>query len=229
MIDSNRTLAALVTAFPAASTVLLRHRLDFCCRGDRPLGQACREAGIDPDRVVLEIEDELERARDQENLRSWVEAPLAELVGHIVERYHEPLRRDMPALAAAARRVQQVHRDKPSCPHGLAEHLEHMFEELTAHMIKEERVLFPLICTGRSRAAVQPVRVMFAEHEVHARAMARTRELTANLVAPAEACRTWRSLYDGLVRLEAELMAHVHLENHILFPRALAASPPGRS
>lgn len=114
---------------------------------------------------------------------------------------------------------------QPSCPHGLAAHLASTFGELSQHMANEERVLFPMIRAGLGRAAAPPIEVMRAEHEDHARALARTRELTGDLVAPPEACATWRSLYAGLVRLEAELMEHVHLENHILFPRVLDQGP----
>src|SRR5690349_14377302 len=231
MIDTNTTLAAFVSQHPPATAVFLRHRLDFCCRGDRPLAQACRQAGLDPTVVADEIEAELVRVSAP--LPSLAGEPLAAVIDHIVERYHRAHRVDMPALLAAARAIERVHRAKPSCPHGLADHLEEMFEEMSDHMAKEEQVLFPMIRAGLGASAAPPIRVLRAEHEDHARRLTRTRELTADLVAPAEACATWRSLYDGLRRLESELMEHVHLENHVLFPRALdakdASSSSGRS
>lgn len=231
MIDTNTTLAAIVTQHPPATAVFLRHRLDFCCRGERPLAQACRQAGLDPTVVADEIEAELVRVHAPQ--RSFAGEPIPAVIDHIVERYHRTHRVDMPALLAAARSVERVHQAKPSCPHGLADHLEELFEELSEHMAKEEQVLFPMIRAGLGPSAAPPIRVLRAEHEDHARGLTRTRELTADLVAPPEACATWRSLYDGLRRLESELMQHVHLENHVLFPRALgpndASSSSGRS
>jgi regulator of cell morphogenesis and NO signaling len=218
MIDTNTTLAALVSQHPVASAVFLRHQLDFCCRGQRPLAQACEQAGVDPTVVASEIEAEVARATCASP--PYAALPSPALIDHIVEHYHDAHRRDMEALLRAAQQVERVHQRKPSCPRGLAEHLGSTFRALTDHMDREEAVLFPRIRAG---LGVGPaIRVMRDEHDEHAQALARTRELTADLVAPPEACATWRSLYEGLVRLEAELMRHVHLENHVLFARVSA-------
>ena len=120
-----------------------------------------------------------------------------------------------------ARKVEAVHGDKSSCPRGLADHLEHMSEELEQHMQKEEQLLFPMILGGRGRMASMPISVMEQEHQDHGRNLARMSVLAHEYVAPEEACNTWRALYLGLAELEAELMEHIHLENHVLFPRTL--------
>ena len=96
-----------------------------------------------------------------------------------------------------------------------------MAEALEEHMQKEEQVLFPMIRGGRGRMARMPVQVLEEEHRDHAQNLARMRELAGDFDPPAEACGTWRALYLGLHELEAEIMQHVHLENHVLFPRAL--------
>ncbi len=212
-------LGTLATEHPGATRVLLRHGLDFCCGGGQSLAQACARAGLDPAAVLAEIE----AGEVQTPQVPWRERPLHELVEHILARYHEPLRRDLPALLAAARKVERVHADKSACPRGLADHIEHMAHDLEAHMLKEERVLFPAILGGhRGPGLAPPVQVMRAEHDTHGANLRRLRELAHGFEAPPEACRTWRALYDGLARLEAELMEHVHLENNVLFPRALA-------
>ena len=88
-------------------------------------------------------------------------------------------------------------------------------------MQKEEQVLFPMILSGRGAMAAMPVSVMEEEHRDHGKNLERTRALTNDFIAPESACNTWRALYLGLAELERDLMEHIHLENNVLFPRAL--------
>ncbi len=220
MTDANQTLGQLATAHPAATRVFLRHRLDFCCGGRRKLADACSESGLDPAAIVAEIAAAGEAPRAER----WDEKPLSELITFILTRFHEPLRRDLAALIEAAQRVERVHAQKPSCPRGLAAHLERFQDEILQHLAKEEVVLFPAIQTGRHGAQVHmPIRVMMQEHDDHSVSLRRLRELATDFDPPPEACATWRALYAGLRTLESELMEHIHLENNILFPRALNA------
>lgn len=218
MTSPNTTLAQIAIDNPAAPGVFLRHGLDFCCHGQRPLAEACTEKGIDPRTVIAEIERNTPAPPEK---GSWAVRPLPEIVEFILERYHAAHRRDVPDLILLAAKVEQVHAEKASCPRGLTRHLQDIQEAMESHMAKEERILFPLISAGRGAMAVMPIKVMMAEHEDHGQSLRRTRELTADLVPPPEACTTWRALYAGLAKLEAELMEHIHLENNILFPRAL--------
>ena len=151
----------------------------------------------------------------------WADRPAGDLVDHIIVTYHEALRRDVPALVETARKVERVHADKPFAPLGLADLLAEMWGELQSHMMKEEKVLFPMLRAGMHGAQVfMPVRVMEHEHDEHARHLAQIRALTNDLVIPAHACATWAALYQDLRRFEAELVEHIDLENHVLFPRA---------
>lgn len=220
MIDTRTTLAELAVHHPIATRIFLRHRLDFCCGGNRPLEAACREASLDPSAIASEIDAETGRLGGDPTV--WAERPLPELVQHILDRYHAPLRQDLPALVALAQKVERRHADKAACPRGLAALLESVHEEVESHLAKEEQILFPMIAAGRGADAGMPIRVMGLEHDDHGRNLRLIRELTGDLVIPAEACRSWTALYEGLLRLEAELMEHIHLENHVLFPRALA-------
>jgi regulator of cell morphogenesis and NO signaling len=211
------TLGDLARA-PSATKVFLRHRLDFCCRGGRTLQDACAAAGLDPAAIALELEQEARRGTTETR---WDERSQVELADHIEAHYHAGLRRDLPPLIEAARKVERVHQNKPAVPAGLADHLAEFFAEMESHMTKEERVLFPMIRRGgRGEAVYMPVRVMETEHDGHRIALERIRVLTGDLQAPAHACATWRALYDGLATLEAELMQHIHLEYNILFARA---------
>ncbi|NLE88800.1 MAG: iron-sulfur cluster repair di-iron protein [Myxococcales bacterium] len=152
----------------------------------------------------------------------WDTQPLPEIIHFVLSRYHEPHREELPALIDAARRVEREHADKPSCPRGLAAQLAELDAELRQHMAKEEQVLFPAILSGRGGPMVHmPIRVMMQEHEDHGASLQRLRDLTGGYVPPPEACSTWLALYAGLGKLEAELLAHIRLENEVLFRRAL--------
>ena len=220
MIDPHETLGQVATAHPASTHVFLRHRLDFCCGGSQLLGDACRAAGLKPETIIAEIEAE-SAAKDP---KRWDTRPLPEVIDFILTRYHEPLRADLSALLEAARKVERVHAKKPSCPRGLAAHVEALDAELQQHLTKEEQVLFPAIRSGCVGADVQkPILVLTHEHDDHGVGLKRLRELATDFSPPPEACATWRALYSGLEKLEAELMEHIHLENNVLFPRALNA------
>lgn len=213
------TLAELASTHPAAARVFLTHGLDFCCKGRRPLSAACSEKGLDPGSVLEEIEG----AEGGGDLSAWSARPVAELIDHILSRYHAGLRRDFPALIAMAEKVEERHADKPTVPVGLAAHLRAMEAAALDHLGKEEMILFPAILAGHGASMGGPVQCMEAEHLDHGANLARTRALTGDLVPPEQACTTWRALYLGLAALERDLMEHIHLENNVLFPRVLMA------
>ena len=211
-------LGELAAANPSATRVFLRHRLDFCCGGRRTLAEACERAGLDSAAIVAELEQEA--TRGDSSVR-WESRSQTELADHIESHYHAGLRRDLPPLIEAARKVERVHASKPGVPTGLADVLTEFFDEMQTHMGKEEKILFPMIRRGaRAEGVYMPVRMMESEHDSHREQLAKIRELTDDLRLPAHACATWTALYHGLETIEAELMQHIHLENNILFSRA---------
>lgn len=221
MTMTDATLAELAVRLPAASRVFRRHGLDYCCGGKRPLADACRARDLDPETVLAEVERESALALAA--VPSFEGRSQGEIIDHILERYHDPLRAELPELVAMAKRVEMRHGDKPECPRGLAAHLDQMHAELLSHLSKEEGILFPLLRSGGGMMSPQgPITVMRHEHDDHAASLRRTRELAHDLVPPAVACNTWRALYLRLAQLEADLMDHIHVENNVLFPRALA-------
>lgn len=215
-ITADQSLGEIATRIPAASRVFRSMGLDYCCRGKRSVSEACSEAGLDPAAVLQSIQ-----ATEPEPESSWESKPLPALVAHIVDRYHDTLRRELPELCEMAATVEQKHAAKPSCPHGLAMHLHGIHEAVLSHLEKEEGILFPMILAGHGARAGGPIQVMEMEHEEHGANLARTRALTSDLVAPPEACPTWQALYARLRELETDLMDHIALENNVLFPRAL--------
>jgi regulator of cell morphogenesis and NO signaling len=218
MHTTSTSLAELARENPSATRVFLRHRLDFCCGGKRTLAEACERSGLDATQILAELEQEAQRGQAAPG---WETRSLTELADHIESHYHAALRRDLPGLIEAAKRVERVHADKPAAPLGLASVLTEFFDDMQQHMQKEERVLFPMLRRGaRGEAVYMPVRMMESEHDSHGQELAKIRALTDDLTLPAHACATWTALYNGLAHVEAELMQHIHLENNILFARA---------
>ncbi len=218
MLKPDMTLADIAVSRPAATRVFSRHHLDFCCGGKQTVADACTEAGLDTAGLLSEIEREEPGAAD---LDRWEARPIGELADFVVDRYHSALRRQLPTLVELAAKVEKRHAEKATCPTGLHALLVEMQAEVDAHLMKEEQVLFPMIKLGRGPAVQMPIRVMYQEHDDHGQNLRRIRELTDDLVPPPEACVSWRALYSGLEELERELMEHIHLENNVLFPRAL--------
>ena len=214
------TLAELAATRPAAARVFFKHGLDFCCKGRRPLADACRDKGLDPDSILREVEL---ASPAPDDVAAWSSKPVAALVGHILDRYHGRLREELPILVAMAAKVEMRHADKGTTPFGLAEHLRGMQAAAFDHLEKEERVVFPHVLAGNGASLQAAIQCLEQEHVDHGTNLARTRELTANLVPPPEACATWRALYAGLESFERDLMEHIHLENNVLFPRVLCA------
>lgn len=228
-VDVNRELGMLVLDNAAYVPILERHRLDFCCQGRQSLAQACREKGIDLEQVV----SELAAARTAPNPHDWMGASLTAIIDHIKRRYHDPLRTELPSLWEKARRVAQVHGQERSELHRVESLVGELTEELLLHTDKEDKVLFPWICDlergdTRSGRLEDPVAVMEAEHLEAGALLEQLREATGDYALPPTACTTYRILYAGLEQFERDLHKHIHLENTVLFPRALGVQPEAR-
>ena len=216
----DQPLGDLASTIPGATRVFHDYGLDFCCGGHVSLRAAATIKELDADAIAARLH--ALTAAGQAAGQDWATAPAAELIDHILSRYHDVHRQQLPELLRLAERVEQVHGAKPDCPRGLAAHLLVMLENMESHMQKEEQVLFPLLAAGRGAMAFGPISVMRMEHDQHGEALERLAELTHNLSLPPEACNTWTALYTGLRTLREDLMEHIHLENNILFANASA-------
>lgn len=219
-ITAETSIGSVAAEHPLATRVFARHGIDFCCGGGLPLSDACAARGVELDLVLAEIDREIVTSTGDEV--RWDDEPLADLIEHIVHHFHEPLREELPRLAGMAKKVYAVHREKdPERLGEILETIQGLRTELEAHMMKEEQVLFPMILAGRGPMAMGPVSVMEAEHAHAGDMLSRLRQLTDQYLPPEDACNTWRALWAGLEDLEHQLHVHIHLENNILFPRAL--------
>ncbi len=224
-------IADIAAQNPAAIRVFQRFGIDFCCGGKRPAGEVCAEKQM----TFNELRTALESAGAPGTSEiPAAEAKLTEIIRFIVDKYHADLRVELPRLGQMAAKVLDVHGERyPAVLPALASTFRALREELEAHMMKEERVLFPyierleLLAAGGGSLPASPfgsiqapIGMMEHEHADAAQALARLRQLTGGYTPPADACDTFRGLYFGLAELEKALHEHIHLENNVLFPRA---------
>lgn len=221
---THRTLGDLVTENPAAARALDRLGLDYCCHGDRSLAEACADAGLDPIDVAAELD-----ALPVDGDRSWVGLDAPALAEHIVATHHRYLHDELPLLVALATKVRDVHGERHPELARVAELVEAVQADLDPHLMKEERVLFPAIAEAAAGqrlfpfvALDNPIRVMLGEHDRVGELLADLRQVTGGYAVPDDACASYRSLYERLDALELDTHLHVHKENHVLFPAALA-------
>lgn len=230
-MSSESTVGELVVQRPSNARVFERFGIDYCCGGKLPLSKACQNKGIDPQAVL----DALSQNQDQHGSgdRDWSAATFAETTGHIETTHHAYLKNELPRLEQLSARVASRHGDAHPELYQLHEVLAAFKADLESHMFKEEHVLFPLCRTFdhperpntsfHCGSVKNPVAVMVQEHDRAGEDLSQMRKLAGDYVPPAGACNSYRALLAGLAELEADMHRHVHLENHILFPRAIAA------
>jgi regulator of cell morphogenesis and NO signaling len=193
--------------------------MDYCCGGKQTLARAASRKELDVE--VIEAAGAAGRAARRQRLAN---RPLAEIIDHIIVRYHDRHREQLPELILQATKVERVHADKPSVPRGLAKYLTLLHEELSSHMMKEEQILFPMIKQGMGSQAMGPISVMESEHDDAGELLEVIKHTTHNVTPPPEACTTWKAMYNGINEMIDDLMEHISLENNVLFPRALAGN-----
>jgi regulator of cell morphogenesis and NO signaling len=232
------TIGEIVAADYRAAAVFQRHGIDFCCQGARTLDRGCREAGADTTEVMREIADATASASTV--VPRFSEWPLGELAEYIVAKHHTFVRDMLPLLTAHTRKIANVHGHRhPELPR-VAELVEEIADDMTSHMMKEEQILFPYIVQLEAAVAAgrpappapfgsvdHPIHMMKAEHELAGHAMLEIRELTDGFTPPPDGCTTYKVCLQELEGFEADLHAHVHLENNILFPKASALEARG--
>lgn len=226
-ITENTSIADIAAALPSSVRIFEQHGVDFCCGGKKPIGLACEEQGLAFGELVAAIE--ASASGPAADPHDWKHESLDALIIHVVRTYHEAHRAELPRLQAIAAKVAQVHGAKASHLARIEEIVEELSEDLIPHMDKEELVLFPAIRAlerGDAGSAADVALFVDALEEEHDRAgdlLAELRRLTDAYVAPEWGCNTVHTLYRELQHFEKAMHLHVHLENNVLFPRALAS------
>ncbi len=229
--DGSQTLGELVAKDFRKAQVFRKYGLDFCCGGKKTVQEACATKGLDVTKVEADLR-ETDRLPDNRQLpyREW-EAPF--LTDYIVNTHHAYVRKNLPDVQFYANKVARVHGGRHPELIPVLQLVGQIAQELTSHMVKEEQVLFPYIkalyaangempVQAASFGSVQsPIAMMEAEHEDVGNALEEIRNLTNDYTLPADACASYSLLYRLLEAFEEDLHLHVHLENNILFPKAL--------
>jgi regulator of cell morphogenesis and NO signaling len=234
-VITEKTVRQVAIENPGATRVFENLGIDYCCGGNRTLEEACRAANVPVDQAVQSIEAAEHAAQSSQAGRDWQAELLGDLISHITETHHKYTRNEIARLGPLLNKVCSVH----AANHPELFHLRDVFaalsQELSGHLMKEEMVLFPYII--RMEEAViekapilpppfgtvqNPVSMMEHEHDSAGNALRSLREISRNYTAPDDACISYQTLYKALAELEADLHQHIHLENNILFPKAIA-------
>lgn len=232
-IDEGKTIREIVIEYPQALDVFERHRIDYCCGGNRSLREVAAESTLGLETLVREIEEVLSRDPSAPRTKDWTRESPANLVRFIEDTHHTYVKRELPRLTQMMSAVLSAH----GAHHGEILHpLSRIFIELAGeidlHLRKEEDELFPAaaVSAGRGEETIksgtaqgQPLEKLLAglidDHHRVGRALDEMRELTAGFAVPDDACPTFTALYRGFEALERDLHRHIHLENNVLFPR----------
>ncbi len=233
-IDATRMVKDIVLAEPASAKVFEQIGIDYCCGGNRPLADACRTAGVNLEDVAQLLKARKSSAATEDEVVDWNKQSLTELMNHIVQKHHTFCRREIARLKALLDKVTQVHGDVHSELRRIQALFTELSRELLVHLLKEEQILFPQIASMEDaathrmpspqatlRPVQSPVQKLVLDHDSAGAALHEIRRLSYNYQVPADACGSYRALYDALQSFEADLHQHVHLENNILFPRAV--------
>jgi regulator of cell morphogenesis and NO signaling len=234
-LNATQTVRQLATEVPNATRIFEKFGIDYCCGGGKSLEAACAQANLPLNEVLQSLQQGTAPAAGVGNLPDFNQASLSELVAHIVNTHHAYVKQEIPRLQKLLAKVVSVHGQN----HPELFDMQHVFgglaAELTSHMMKEEMVLFPYVNSleqavdsGRPSprspfgTVANPVQMMEMEHESAGNALKQLRNLSSDYTPPQDACFSYNTLFSALGEFETDLHQHIHLENNILFPRAIA-------
>lgn len=228
--ENEETLGQIAVKDLRKAAVFKKYGLDFCCGGKKTVKEACAEKGIDP----AMVEKELNEADKNLATRAlpYDEWSLDFLADYIVQTHHSYVRKTLPDLVAYATKVASVHGGQHPELLEIRNLVNEVNAEMTAHMVKEEKVVFPYIKelvrnNGTASQAEefgsvrQPINLMEEEHETVGAAMEQIRALSSDYTVPADGCASYKLLFHMLEEFEGDLHIHIHLENNILFVKAM--------
>ncbi|QRM89867.1 iron-sulfur cluster repair di-iron protein [Lacinutrix sp. WUR7] len=214
------------------AAVFSKYKIDFCCNGNRTIAEACEKKGIDSNRLTEELEAVLNTTTNPSiDYKSW---PLDLLAEYIEKKHHRYVEEKIPVLRQFLDKLCRVHGERHPELFKINELFTASANELTAHMKKEELILFPfvkrMVKAKLDNQAIQspqfgtvenPIAMMMHEHDTEGERFREIAELTDNYTPPADACNTYKVTYAMLEEFEKDLHLHIHLENNILFPEAI--------
>jgi len=233
-VVASQTVRQLAREIPHATRLFEKLGIDYCCGGGKSLAEACAQARIPVAEVLQSLQDGSSPVTLEESA-DFSHAGLGELAAHIVNTHHSYVKQEIPRLQKLLAKVVPVHGHNHQELFEVQQVFAALAEELTTHMMKEERVLFPYVTSIEQAAqsgkpaprspfgtVANPVHMMEMEHESAGNALKQLRSLTGDYTPPQDACFSYNTLFGALKEFELDLHRHIHLENNILFPRAIA-------
>jgi regulator of cell morphogenesis and NO signaling len=234
LLDPTRTVRELALEIPNATRIFEKMKIDYCCGGNKSLGEACATAGVKVEELERLFEQAAESDTQLNGLPDFQSLTLTDLIGHILAKHHVYTKEEMIRLQSLIQKVIAAHGENHPELRNLGDVFQAMCADLTPHMFKEENVLFPylealetsLLQNNPAPVAAfgtvnNPIRMMMAEHETVGDLLLELRGLTADYSVPADGCISYQTLYQALEAFEQDLHQHIHLENNILFPKAV--------
>ncbi|MBX2942453.1 MAG: iron-sulfur cluster repair di-iron protein [Cyclobacteriaceae bacterium] len=229
---SERTIGEIVAEDYRAAQVFKNHRIDFCCNGNRSVAEACKDKNVELNKLVEEIESvQKDRPGNTTDFKSW---PLDLLADYIEKTHHRYVEEKLPILKQYLKKLCEVHGNNHPELFEIYDEFSASAGELAAHMKKEEFILFPyirkMVKVKSSKTALaapnfgtvkNPVQMMMDEHTTEGDRFEKISKLSNNYTPPADGCNTYKVTYALLNEFEEDLHLHIHLENNILFPKAI--------
>lgn len=228
----NATVGEIVATDFRTAAVFEGFGIDFCCGGRRSLTDACQKAAADEGEVIKALQALPRVAAEDDDVTRW---RLERLIDHIVSTHHDYVRQALPAIGRHLAKLSSAHGERHPELGRIANVFGEVASELSQHLMKEEQVLFPYIrdleeqqaqsCGGLASpfgTVENPIRMMEREHRDAADGLRIIRELTHEYTTPGDGCTTYAVTMEELAHFERDLHRHVHLENNVLFPRAVA-------
>lgn len=235
--DGNKTVREIAVEVPSATRVFEKLGIDYCCGGGKQLSEACGQANLSVNEVLRDLEQaESSRLARNESGRDWSAEPLADVIDQIIRKHHTYVQAEIPRLSSLAEKVANKHGEKHPEAVRVNDIFSDLANELSMHLMKEEQILFPYIVRMEEAVVAKepvvpascfgtvqnPIAMMVSEHDGAGEALRALRAATSDYKIPEDACTSYRTLYNGLIEFEADLHQHIHMENNILFPRAIA-------
>jgi regulator of cell morphogenesis and NO signaling len=234
MINSSMTVREVAIQLPQSTRLFEKLKLDYCCGGNRLLKDACTSIGVEVGELMAMLEVVNQSEPQDNGAVDFQKFSLSELIAHILDTHHVFTKQEMARLEVLSKKVIAAHGENHPELHKVGALFDALCADLKPHMFKEEQILFPYILAlvqagSQNRPAPfapfgtvnNPVRMMVMEHDMAGEILRELRITTSNYSTPADGCISYRTLYDALEALERDLHQHIHLENNILFPRAI--------
>lgn len=232
--NNSTTVREIAIEIPGATRIFEKMGIDYCCGGARPITEACHAAGVSLADVARSIEQVKILSQASSESKVWQSESLATLTKHIVNKHHNFTREEIDSIKPLLAKVCSVYGDRAPRLLEIQALFGELNSELIPHMKKEENILFPYITQMEDAISKglsapvpmfgtvsNPVRMMMTEHDRAGDVLSKIRRLSNDFNPPADSCVSYQTLYRRLEELEQDLHQHIHLENNILFPRAI--------